>query len=691
MEKHVHSALVRTITGVFILVLVMVFRIQGFIGYPSCLGGVISAAFIASMSLPSLVLSRLAANKILFNTVSALTNLCEILAFTAVIYFLGGIKAPFLIPGYAFVIIRVTSVVPKRYPYTIALLCSIAYAAVIIAQNKGILPSLNVYYPVNPDTMYTLWMIGVACCFLMGIAAITSYSSGILKAARNEMAEKNRELEISREELSRYSANLELSERKYRRVFESIQTVYMEVDKHGIILEISPSIESVTGVKREDILGQSIFHTSVLRRDTLYFLTKDLLEQGQFKDREIQVKHVTGKTLTLSLSARMIRDDYRPQGCAVVDVRDVTDRHEAEAALRQSEERYRMLIEELKDVVFVLNPEGYVDYTSSATMEFGGYRPEDVIGKHFETFITGTDDREVAKTFFSGLIKARKPINIEILYKPKSKPPFYVEVSGTPIISDGDIKGVLCVMRDISSRKLAQEQIRSLNHELMNIQEKERKRIALDLHDDVAQDLASLMISCETFFDNHQDIPQELILKMKHVSQILKRSLNFIRDLSYELRPPGLDQLGLITTLSRYCDDFSFKYGISVDFFAVGMGAIEFDPETEINIYRLVQEALNNVKKHAGADHVTVKFTASVPDIFIRIMDNGVGFDVNERLSIAINEKRMGIHSMNERVNFMGGKLKIISQPGQGTSLLVTIPGDRFRKETPVKIEQPLN
>jgi signal transduction histidine kinase len=279
------------------------------------------------------------------------------------------------------------------------------------------------------------------------------------------------------------------------------------------------------------------------------------------------------------------------------------------------------------------------------------------------------------------MLTHRKPIDFEILYKPLTKEPFYVSVSATPIITQGDVTGVLCIMRDISQRKMAEEQIRILTQELMKIQEKERKRIACDLHDDVAQNLASLMISCETFFDNQEGIDQGLREKMKSFSGVLKRSLTFVRDLSYELRPPGLDQLGLIKTLSRYCEDFSEKHLIRVDFYSVGMDAIFFDADTEINIYRLIQEALNNVRKHADAEHVVVKFVASVPDIIIRIQDNGSGFDVSERLSKAMHERRMGLHSMTERVNFMNGKIRINSRSGEGTTIIVGIPGERFRRD----------
>lgn len=678
-KKHMQGAVVRSFGGLVMIGFALALYLTGCGSVQAFVGAVISGFFVILLNFPALFVIELIRNRLLFDLVSFLINVAEIVGYTAVIYFLGGIRAAYLVPVYTALIAYVGVIAPKRYPYIIAITSSVAFGIMVIAVNLGILPAQNTGHPTGPGWVYETWVIIMVTSALLGVAVITSYSSGILKAIRNDLIQKNREIEHSRQELRLYSDSLEQSEWKYRRVFESIQNLYLEVEKDGTVIEISPSVKTVLGLDRETIIGTSIFKASYPDPAMIRDLFDEALSKGQVRDRQIQFRNTDGMVHYLTVSARLVADDYRPEGRLVIDVSDVTARHKAEMALRESEERYRMLIEELKDVVFIVTPEGFIEFTSAASIEFGGYRPEDAQGKHVSDFIADEEGVERAVELLLEMLAHKQPMACEFIYKPVTKKPFYVEVSATPILVEGEVSGVLCIMRDISHRKLADEQIRLLTQELMNIQEKERKRISCDLHDDVAQNLASLMISCETFFDNYDDIPPDLTLKMKSFSSVLRRSLTFVRDLSYELRPPGLDQLGLIKTLARYCEDFSEKHVFRVDFYSVGMGGIAFDSDTEINVYRLIQEALNNVKKHAEASQVVIKFVASVPDIIIRIQDNGRGFDVNTRLAQAMAEKRMGLHSMTERVNFMNGKIRINSQPGEGTTLIVTIPGDRFR------------
>ena len=138
--------------------------------------------------------------------------------------------------------------------------------------------------------------------------------------------------------------------------------------------------------------------------------------------------------------------------------------------------------------------------------------------------------------------------------------------------------------------------------------------------------------------------------------------------------PPGLDQLGLVKTLYLYCEDFSKSTTAEIDFAAAGVDELNLEYETEINIYRLIQEALNNIKRHAGANRVTIRVVASSPDIVIRIKDNGKGFDVNDRRKWALKEKRMGLQSMVERVRLLQGKINIQSRPNKGTYIFIAIP-----------------
>lgn len=155
-----------------------------------------------------------------------------------------------------------------------------------------------------------------------------------------------------------------------------------------------------------------------------------------------------------------------------------------------------------------------------------------------------------------------------------------------------------------------------------------------------------------------------------------------IRDLSYDLRPPSLDQLGLVRTILQYVHDFSEKTGLSVDFTSAGMDHLRLDSDTEINLYRLIQEGLNNISKHARANGATIRLIASFPNIILRIEDDGKGFDLKKRLATALNEKRMGLRGMEERVRLLEGKMRIQSRPGKGTRVLIEVPYEERKSET---------
>jgi signal transduction histidine kinase len=190
----------------------------------------------------------------------------------------------------------------------------------------------------------------------------------------------------------------------------------------------------------------------------------------------------------------------------------------------------------------------------------------------------------------------------------------------------------------------------------------------------VAQELSLLKISLDTLFDDHPTIPDEIRQKTWELSKILQSSISAVRNMAYDLHPPGLYQLGLVHTIYQYCEEFSEKNAIDIDFFAAGMDDLKIPSNTEINLYRLIQEAIWNIKKHAQATKVTIKLVASFPNIILRIEDDGQGFNVKERLTAASKEKRMGLRSMEERVSLLNGKMKIQSRPKEGTKVFIEVP-----------------
>jgi len=348
---------------------------------------------------------------------------------------------------------------------------------------------------------------------------------------------------------------------------------------------------------------------------------------------------------------------------------DITNNKKAQEKLRKSEEMARALLNATTDAVVLLDPDGIILDINDAYAKKFQKTPDEMLGLCiwylFSHEVAGLRIVNVNKVFKTGqpvrVVHERKGIWHDTKIYPVSN-------------SEGEVKRVAVFARDITSRKLAEEHIHTLTQQLLSARESERQRIARDLHDDVAQELSLLKISWETLFDNYSLIPDGIRRKTLELSKILQRSISAVRDMAYDLHPPGLYQLGLVHTLYQYCEEFSEKNEIDIDFFAAGMDDLMIPSNTEINLYRLIQEGLWNIKKHAQAAKVTIKLVASFPNIILRIEDDGQGFNVKERLTAASKEKRMGLRSMEERVSLLNGKMKIQSRPKEGTKVFIEVP-----------------
>ena len=226
----------------------------------------------------------------------------------------------------------------------------------------------------------------------------------------------------------------------------------------------------------------------------------------------------------------------------------------------------------------------------------------------------------------------------------------------------------------IVEHKWSEKHVHRLTQQLMKAQESERQMISRELHDCIGQDLSTLKIGIGTLLNNQPVIPAKIKQKVSEFSQILQETIMAVRALAYTLRPASLDQLGLVKTVFQHCEDYSEKTGMTVDFVSAGMDDLRLDFDTEINLYRLIQEGLSNIRKHADANHVIIRLIASFPTIILRIEDNGKGFEVKQRLVTAQNEKRMGLRSMEERISLLGGKMGIHSRPSEGTKIVVEVP-----------------
>lgn len=227
--------------------------------------------------------------------------------------------------------------------------------------------------------------------------------------------------------------------------------------------------------------------------------------------------------------------------------------------------------------------------------------------------------------------------------------------------------------RDLGDRLESAEQSKALGFHVIRVQEEERRRLAREIHDGPAQLLNSVVLRinvCLKLFD--ADL-QRLGEELNQLKELVRLSLQDVRKIIFDLRPMALDDLGLIPALRAFLKDYQARFGIETDFVAFG-NERRYDSAFEIAIFRLVQEALNNVYKHAGAARVWVKVdTSGGQEIRLTVRDDGVGFDL-EKLRQSQAGTKFGLVSMRERTELLGGSMEIIAVPGQGARLNFNFP-----------------
>lgn len=205
---------------------------------------------------------------------------------------------------------------------------------------------------------------------------------------------------------------------------------------------------------------------------------------------------------------------------------------------------------------------------------------------------------------------------------------------------------------------------------MVEAQELERGRIARDLHDNLGQELTALKLNLDLLKAECAARP-ELCERIEQTREIARRVENDLDFISWELRPAALDQLGLPATLENFAREWSKQHGVECDFHAGGADGLRLQPEAETNLYRIAQEALNNVSKHAGAGRAEVLLDRRDGHLVFIVGDDGKGFEPGEA---ADGERGMGLLSMRERAEQVGGTLEIESGPSAGTTVYVRVP-----------------
>ena len=364
----------------------------------------------------------------------------------------------------------------------------------------------------------------------------------------------------------------------------------------------------------------------------------------------------------------------------VFSLEDVTERKRAEEELKTASLYTRSLIEASLDPLVTISPKGKVTDVNRATELVTGVPCGQLIGNDFSDYFTEPEKaREGYQEVFSRGFVRDYPLAI----RHKSGTVTDVLYNATVYKGEaGEVQGVFAVARDITERKRVEEalresenRLRSLSSQLLSAHESERKRIAMELHDGIGQMLTAIKFKVENI--TQQKGKGKARAKEKSLEVIIpmvKESVEEVRRIQMNLRPSTLDDLGILATLEWFCREYQKIYShIRVEK-EIDLQESEVSTPLKTVIYRVMQEALNNIAKHSKADLVYLSLRKEKNKIELTIKDTGMGFDLEEILSPERSKRGLGLNSMRERTELSGGTFVIESTAGKGTTIRAEWP-----------------
>jgi two-component system, NarL family, sensor histidine kinase UhpB len=365
------------------------------------------------------------------------------------------------------------------------------------------------------------------------------------------------------------------------------------------------------------------------------------------------------------------------------------ERRQAAAELRQSAEEYRLLVKSIPAVVYKGYPDWTVDFFDDKIEALAGYKKQDFDSRKMKWCdVILPEDVAGAQNAFKRGLRSDHSFVREYRIIGKKGGVHWLQDRGQIIYRpSGRVHYVSGVFFDISERKRAEQelrdseqQLRLLTSQILTAQERERKRIAMELHDELGQSLNVLKLQARTIEKGLRADQHGLKEETGELLTYLDEVIDNVRRLSRDLSPAILEDLGLQAALKYLASSFSQHYRVNHAFEIDNLADL-LAPEAQIIIYRIFQESFNNIFKHARATEVNLAIKKTGAHLSLIVEDNGVGFDVAGVLAGDANRRGMGLGSLHERARMLGGKIKIHSQEGQGTRITVDLPLDRESKE----------
>ncbi len=463
------------------------------------------------------------------------------------------------------------------------------------------------------------------------------------------------------------------SEDRYRSLVEASPDAIL-VHSDGRLVFANQAAASLLGAEMaEELIGRPVF--DIVHPDHREIVEQRLLAQAHGERAPlIEERFVRLDGSIIDVEVAGIPVTYRGNPAGQIVVRDVTRRKEAERQLREAEDRYRTLVEHIPAVTYIWDStrEGAAPpYISPQLEPLLGFTPEEFTTERgpWSTRMH-PEDRERVLAETARTDETGEPFACEYRMLARDGREVWVRDEAEVVSRDeqGRPQFWQGMMFDITERKRAEEERAVLLSRLVAAQEDERRRIAEDIHDDSVQKMTAVGLRLEALRRRATD-PEQLSM-IDRLEESVGLAIGRLRHLLFELRPPAIDREGLAAALRQYLKDVRAESGIQTH---LDDRLVSEPPsDTRMLAYRIAQEALTNVRKHAQASRVDVLLQPQDGGLLVRITDDGVGFEDSEGSDAVPGH--LGLSAMRERAQFAGGRLRVLAAPGSGTTVEFWLP-----------------
>ena len=476
--------------------------------------------------------------------------------------------------------------------------------------------------------------------------------------------------------------NLRQSELFYRNLFTDSLDGVLLADETGRLHFTSPSIKKILGYEPGEIIGRNAFefvHPADHEKALKSFLN-EVTETPEVKFIVVRLLKKTGDWLWCMVRGHnLLGNPYI--GRIAIYFSDDSLRKQAEDALRESEARFRHLISDLKCGVIMRDPMGKALLCNKKVLDFTGLTEEEFLATTLETngikFIK-EDNSELPYEEHPSILagKTKKPVRDVVLgaFQKKKQQLAWLLVNVDPILDkNGELLHIITTFIDITERKKLEQQLiqEGINKQKIFIkatiegQEKERKEIGKELHDNIGQHLTTTKLYLDIAREQADEATLELVsLATKGISDII----NEVRKLSRSITPPTLGDLGLVESIKDICESLKASQAFLIRFYHNNFEEDQLPENMKLILFRIIQEQLNNIIRHSGATTILIRLITGEGQLMLVISDNGKGFDPS------VNKKGLGIKNIINRAELFNGKVELNTAPEEGCTMIITVP-----------------